>query len=325
MIDLALLLVAGAAVVAAGVLLTSAADAIAERSGIGRAWVGAVLLATATSLPELATDVAAVRMGAPDLAVGDLFGSSMANMLILALLDLLGPQRPLLRAVAFEHVLAASFGITSNALAAALLLAAPAVTLLGVSPGSLLLALLYVLGARAIHRATRRSDPAEPAAPGSLAAPIARFAAAAAVILVAAPLFARSAEAIAVATGLGSTFVGTTLVGIATSLPELVACLAALRLGAPDLAVGNLFGSNAFNMAIFLALDLAQPGASIFASVSSAHALSGLFAVTMMALGIAAIAYRAERRFRMLEPDAWAMVLLYAGGLSVLYFESVSR
>jgi len=320
-----MLVAAGAAVFVAAVVLTTAADAIAERTGIGRAWAGAVLLAGATSLPELATDVAAVRIGAPDLAVGDLFGSSMANMLILAMLDLAGPTRPLLRAVAFEHVLAAALGITSNAIAAALLIAAPALTVLGVSPGAVLLAALYVFGARAIHRATRRPAADECAARGSLAGPIARFVAGAAIVLVAAPLFARSAEAIAVATGLGNTFVGTTLVGLATSLPELVSCLAALRMGAPDLAVGNLFGSNAFNMAIFLALDLAEPGVSIFATASSTHALTALFAIAMMALGIAAIAYRAERRFRMIEPDAWAMSFLYAAGLAVLYSVSVAR
>jgi cation:H+ antiporter len=321
--DVVALLLAGAAVVCAGVVLTTAADAIAERARLGRAWVGAILLAGATSLPELATDVAAVRIGAPDLAVGDLFGSSMANMAILAFLDLAWPRRAVLRSVALEHALAACLGIVSNAVAAALILAAPAFTLLGAAPGAVFLAGMYVVGARAIHRATPRPAPAEDAGDRDLRAPIVRFLAAAAVVFVAAPLFARAAESIAVATGLGSTFVGTVLVGFATSLPELVACLAALRMGAVDLAVGNLFGSNAFNMAILLALDLAQPGASIFSVVSPHHALSGLFAVSLMGLGLAAIVYRAERRFRMIEPDSITMLFLYAMALAVLYGVSV--
>src|SRR3990172_12419645 len=96
-------LLSGAVVVVAGSVLARMADAISEHTGLGRLWVGAVLLAAATSLPELATDVAAVRIGAPDLAVGDLFGSSLANMLILALIDLLLPRRRLFGEAAFDH------------------------------------------------------------------------------------------------------------------------------------------------------------------------------------------------------------------------------
>lgn len=75
------------AVIAAGVVLARAGDVIAARTRLGSVWVGTIFLAGATSLPELATDVAAVRMGAPDLAAGDLFGSTMANMLILGLVS----------------------------------------------------------------------------------------------------------------------------------------------------------------------------------------------------------------------------------------------
>ena len=89
-----LFLAASAALVVAGTWLARAADAIAERTGIGRVSIGTVLLAAATSLPELASDVAAVRQGNPDLAAGDLLGSSMANMLILALLDSLVAPAP---------------------------------------------------------------------------------------------------------------------------------------------------------------------------------------------------------------------------------------
>jgi cation:H+ antiporter len=112
--------------------------------------------------------------------------------------------------------------------------------------------------------------------------------------------------------------VGTWLVGLATSLPELVASLAAVRMGAYDLAVGNLFGSNAFNMAILLPLDLAQPG-SLFAVVDPSHALTGLFAVVLMSLGVAAIVYRAKRKFAMVEPDSLLILAAYLVALWLLY------
>jgi cation:H+ antiporter len=154
--------------------------------------------------------------------------------------------------------------------------------------------------------------------PPSLRHAVVGFLAAALVVLTAAPAFAWSAKGIAAISGLGNTFVGTWLVGLATSLPEVVACLAAVKMGAFDLAVGNLFGSNAFNMAIFIALDLAQPG-NLFAALDPGHALSGLAAVVLMSLGVAAIVYRAKTRFAMLEPGSLLILAAYCGALLLLY------
>jgi cation:H+ antiporter len=312
----------------AGVVLTRAADEIADATGLGRLWIGSVLLAAATSLPELTTDVAAVRLGAADLAVGDLFGSSMANMLILALVDLLPPRQHVLRRATLDHALGGCLAITQNALAGLLVFARPTATFLGVAPGSFLLLALYVGGTRAVFRHVRRAG-AEPETSrramhwGRLRRPLVAFAAATALIVVAAPGFAGSAKAIADQTGLGTTFVGTWLVGISTSLPELVSSVAAVRMGAFDLAVGNLFGSNALNMAIFFALDVAHPGPALFAALDPSHALSAFLAVMLTGLGLAAVVYRAELRFAMLEPDSTVMLLAYLLGLWLLYRHAV--
>jgi len=324
-------LASGVVVVVAGVALARHADAIAEATKIGRIWVGSVLLAGATSLPELTTDVAAVRLGAVDLAVGDLFGSSMANMLILTAIDLLPPRRNVLQRVTLDHALAACLAISLNALAAVLVLVRPEASLAWVGPGSLLLFLAYVAGTRAVYRHAARETvhalgaspapeaaPAEARPPRSLARAVAGFAAAALVVLLVAPVFAWSAKGIAALSGLGNTFVGTWLVGLATSLPELVASLAAVRLGSFDLAVGNLFGSNACNMAVFLPLDLAQPG-NVFAALDPSHAVSALFGVVLMSLGLAAIVYRAKRRFAMIEPGSALMLVAYALALWLIY------
>jgi cation:H+ antiporter len=322
-------LASGVVVVLAGTALARHADAIAEATRLGRLWIGSVLLAGATSLPELATDVSAVRLGAPDLAVGDLFGSSMANMLILAVIDLLPPRRQVLQQAAFDHALAASLAICLNALAAVFVVVRPDSSFLRVGPGSLLLFLAYVAGTRAVYRHAFREGAVPAPSPAgesqgqlpSLRRAVVGFAVAAVMVLAAAPAFAWSAKGIAEITGLGNTFVGTWLVGLATSLPELVVSIAAVRMGAFDLAVGNLFGSNAFNMAIFFPLDLARPG-SVFAALDPNHALSGLFAVVLMGLGLAAIVYRAKRRFAMLEPDSLLMLVAYGAALWILYRHS---
>jgi cation:H+ antiporter len=321
-------LCSGAIVVLAGSALARFADAIADATKLGRLWIGSVLLAGATSLPELATDVSAVRLGATDLAAGDLFGSSLANMLILALIDLVARRRQVLQNVALDHVLAASLAISLNALAAVFVLVRPVDSLLGVGPESVVLLLAYIAATRVVYRhATRPGTPladtrrATDSKRPSLRRELLGFGAAAFVILASAPAFAWSAAGIAEISGLGNTFVGTWLVGLATSLPEIVACLAADKMGAFDHAVGNLFGSNALNMAIFFALDLAQPG-NLFAALDPGHALSGLAAAVLMSLGIAAIVYRAQRRFALLEPDSLLILAAYCGALVWLYRHS---
>ncbi|MBL8997100.1 MAG: hypothetical protein KJZ74_12520 [Gemmatimonadales bacterium] len=317
------------AVVAAGTALTRAADAIAERTGLGRAWIGLILLATATSLPEVATDIAAVRLGALDLAAGDLFGSSMANMLILALLGLVPPRNQVFERAALDHALSASLAIVLNATAAMLILSPLGASAFGIGMEAVVLLAIFFAGTLVVFRqnklitlAAATAGVVPPVLPQphvlTLRRAILRFAGASLAILLVAPVFAQSAHRIAELSGLGQTFVGTLLVGLSTSLPELVTALTAVRLGAFDLAVGNLFGSNAFNMVVFVFMDAAHPGA-LFAALDKGHALTALFAVVLMAIGLAAIVFRAERRHALVEPGSLLMVLSYLAGIWALY------
>lgn len=144
------------------------------------------------------------------------------------------------------------------------------------------------------------------------------FAAAAVVIVLAGPYLADAAGKIADASRLGNTFVGTTLVAFSTSLPELVTSLAALRLGAHDLAIGNVFGSNAFNMVLFAPLDLVHPG-PLLAVVTSGHAVTGLAAILATLIVILGQLYQVERRRRLIEPDALLVIAVVFGSLWVIY------
>ncbi len=321
-------LASGAVIVAAGTVLAKSGDAIAEHTRLGRVWIGSVLLAGATSLPELTTDVAAVRLGVPDLAAGDLFGSSLANMLLLALLGLLSPAGRVFREASSDHAMAACLAIILNGLGTLFVLTHTERTLLGVGPESALLLIVFVFGTRAVYLhtvvkpgspATEASSHHEQGAKTSLRRALAVFALGAAGIFIAAPYFAASAKQIAELSGLGTTFVGTLLVGLSTSLPEFATSFAAVRLGAIDLAVGNLFGSNAFNMAVFFAMDLAHPGGPIFGVLEPIHAVTGLFAVVLTTLGLAAIVFRSKRRFPLFEPGSVLMLLVYFTAIGLLY------
>jgi cation:H+ antiporter len=322
-IALAVFIAAGLLLVVAGTFQTRAADAIAEATGLGRLFVGALVLAAATSMPELATDVSAVRLGAPNLAAGDLFGSSLANMLILAAIGYVSVGAPVFCAATPVHAVTACLAIVLNAAAGVFVLMRLQHPGWPVGLESLLLAAGFVAGIRIIYSHRGAGGPLEGSQPPrwtpQAREAVVQFLLASAGVLIAAPAFAWSAKRIAELSGLGTTFVGTWLVGLATSLPELVTAVAALRLGAVDLAVGNLFGSNAFNMVVFLPMDLAYPGSSIFGVLDPAHALSALLAVVLMALGLAAIVLRSEGRRSLLEPGSALMIAVYLSGLLLLY------
>ena len=128
-----------------------------------------------------------------------------------------------------------------------------------------------------------------------------------------------AAEEFAKATGLGRTFVGTTLVALSTSLPELVSSIAAVRLGAYDMAIGNVFGSNAFNMLLLIPLDFVQTG-SLMALISSGHAITALTSILATQAAIIGQLYNVERRTRFLDPDAWLVIVTVIGGLAIVFY-----
>lgn len=319
---------AAAGVVVAGVILARSGDVIAARTRLGGVWVGLVFLAFATSLPELITAGTAVRLGAVDLAVGDLFGSNMANMAILALLNLL-PRAALFRRAALDQGLAASHAIILTSVAAASILVASPAAFLGLGWGPLLLLLAYLVGSRTVfrHAATVREvvaetetvKPPEEGRAWSLRSALIRFLGGTALVSVAAPAFAISAERAVELTGLSEGFVGALVLGVATSLPELVVSLAALRVGAHDLAVANLFGSNAINMVMLAPLDLIYGSGSLLMAAGAIHVVAGLASIVMMALAVAAIVFSARRRAHLLEPSSAVILLVYCVALAVLY------
>lgn len=331
----AIFMASAAVIVVAGTKLSYYGDRIAGLTGLGRLWIGVVLMAVATSLPEVFTTMSAGYFDAPDLAAGDLFGAGLTNMLTLGLIDQIHRGKRVWQQAAFENTLVAALAIILTALASFFVLFRFGVEHGGVGLGSMLLLLVYVLGIRLVFRqedVKRRQKKIQMLA----AAEAAReddhatkrlalrhaslgFAAAALALLLSAPLLARVGQDIAEATGISEMFIGTSLVAITTSMPELVTALAAVRLGAFDLAVGNLFGSNAFNMAAFAFADLAYRQGPLMSTVSSSHALTGLWSILLMNVGLMGIIYRVEQRYLLIEPDSFVMIIGYFLGLWLLF------
>jgi cation:H+ antiporter len=108
-------------------------------------------------------------------------------------------------------------------------------------------------------------------------------------------------------------------VALATSLPELVSCIAAARIGAINLAIGNVFGSNTFNLLLLIPLDVAHPG-PIIAAIEPIHLLTCLFVVLITSIVIIGQLYRVESRILLIEPDALLVLLLVTASLVLIYY-----
>lgn len=308
--------------VVAGVVLARSADDLAAVIGLDGVFVGVLLVAGVTSLPELMTVGTAAVDGHHAMALGGLLGSSMTKMAILAVIDLLHRGR-VWPEIGLGHARVAAIAIALTALALFGAVTPGAVTLGRVGLDTVLIVLAYI-AASAWMRRSPTMYPHSPvlspkAAPDAgtavaLRPTVLRFIGAATVIVVCGPLVTRSAEGVAQSSGLGQTFVGVVLLAGATSLPELVVSLAAVRLGSYDVAVGNLFGSNAFNMVVLLPADLVS-SRPILEAANPATLVAGVGAIGLMALALAAIVHSEATRARRLEPDALAPLAAYAGAL----------
>lgn len=326
--DWLIFFVSSTILVLSAVKLAQYGDVIAVRTRLGGMFIGVLLLAGATSLPEMLTMINAFRVGEPSLAAGSIFGSNMFNMFLLALLDLVNQQARILRRVSMTHGLTAALASTMIGLSVFFILADIPLQIGWLGLDSLTLILVYVAGIRLIQQNGQASSttvelPAEQRTVMPLGRALLGFALATAVLVVVTPWLVRSANEIAVITGLGAGFVGTTLLATVTSLPETVAVVAAARMGAYDMAVGNLFGSNVFNMFALGVADLFYTPGRFLGAIDPAFALVGMLGLLLTLLALIGNIARVERRLAFVEADAALILLVYLGGMFFLFLRGI--
>lgn len=316
-------------IVVAGTVLATSADCIADATGYGGSLVGFFLLAAATSLPEFAIDCNAARLGAADLAVGDLLGSSIFNLLILGVVDLAHRRSVrILSPVSSAHALSAiaSLVLTGIVLVTILLPFKIDIEFLGIGLGPWLILFAYAFSVRLIflnqRLAKHAEEPTKTSEGMGLKKSLVLFGLAAFAILICGPPLAYVSDALAEKSGLGGTFVGTTFVAFTTSLPEIITTITAVRLGAYELAAGNIFGSNCFNMAILPFVDLFYQEGPILKSINPVHALTASFVMINTSIATMGLLYRVEKRFWIIEPDALLLVILSIGSLVLVMLAS---
>ncbi len=311
-------LISAIIIIIAGHYLTRSADKIADLTGWGKMFVGSLLLAGATSLPELMVDIKAVKMNLPDLAVGDLLGSSLFNLLILATLDFTFPsafRRTAFSPAFLHHSLSAVLTIILTAIVGVAITSKLETSIFGVSIFSWAIVIIYFFGIRltymdgAKNEVQKIENTFSSAKKNKLIFSFLYFLASTVIIILTAPFLVNSADQIAQMSGLGHTFVGTTLVALSTSLPELVATIAAFRMGSPDLALGNIFGSNAFNMILFVPLDFFYAN-NLFSSVRGVNAVTAFGIIAATGTAVMGQLYRKKERSRFIEPSSEAVVAI---------------
>lgn len=315
-----------AVIIYCGKKLSFYGDIIAEKSGLGRAWLGLILMSSVTSLPELVAGISSVAIiDAPNLAIGDVVGSCMFNLLILSLLDVFYKEGAIMSRVQQSQIIGAGFGVILITLVAASLVfknVLPAVGWVGVY--SIVFAGVYFAAIRTIYVYESRKPKAEEThvveEGVSLKKAIQWYVVNAAFVFIAAMFLPHAGEQIAELSGLGQTFVGTLLIAASTSLPEMVVSISAVRMGSVDLAVGNIFGSNIFNIFILALDDLFYLKGPLLQAASANHVISLFSVLIMTGIAIVGLVFQQEKKRWIMAVDTFLIFITYVGCVVLLYY-----
>lgn len=331
--NIAVFVASGAIVWFAGVQLARCADAIAEKTGIGREFLGILLLGGVTSLPELAVAVTATLQGTPALTVNDVLGSAAINVVIIAIADavvgrdaitsMLGSPGVMLQGVLGMVVMALTLGATLAGDVLVLGVGAWCWVMLAVYLGSIRLLSKSNVNIAWTPSVSRHAYAGLPSNGNVQQSSLRRLVwttiAAGSAILVAGYLLARTGAVIAGQTGLGTSFFGAVFLAFTTSLPELSTVIGAVRLRRYEMAISDVFGTNLFNVTIIVLVDALHPGGPVLLSAGRTASFGALMALVLTAIYLVGLLERRNRAFMRMGFDSIAVLMAYAAGVVVLY------
>jgi len=338
---LVLVFAAGAAATwVAGTSLGKSTDALDNRFGLGDAIGGMVLLSIAGTLPEIAITVSAVLQKHYDLAAGNLIGGIAIQTMVLIICDitagrksaltyLVGSLIPVLEALLV--ILVVSFVLMGALLK-------QSVALGPVSPASIAIVVVWFCGIVVINR-VRKSPSWEVVAPGSrpgrphrrvphpteptahtgtsTARVVLYFLAACVVTLVAGVFLQISGNDLAGKAGINGVIFGATVLALATALPEISSGIAAVRLGDHSLAMGDIFGGNAFQVCLFLVADLIA-GKAVLPLAGRQNSWLAILGIGLTSVYAVGIIFRPKRCYARLGADSLFVIVLFALGIAGL-------
>ena len=332
---------ASGAVWVAGVRLSNATDVLSTRLGLGEAVGGAILLAIATNLPEIAIVLTAALAHNFGIATGNILGGIAVQTVALVLLDGLGvPDVPLTyRAASLQLVLEGALVVALLAIVVDGTRLSPGAIYVRLTVPAVLIAVVWVVGLWLVHRAqhglpwheqgnppdgqehrrghkTRMMERRGPSTPAAAL----EFGVAALVTLGAGIALERLSESISTRIGLSGVLFGATVLAAATSLPELSTGLQSLKLGDYQLAVSDIFGGNAFLPVLFLPATLIS-GSAVLPQAHGSDIYLTALAILLTVVYMAGLLFRPRRQVGRLGPDSLVVVALYVlaiAGLAVV-------
>lgn len=325
-------IICAASLVGAATVLSKYGDVLAVKTGLGRAWVGAILIAGVTSLPELASGISAVVwLKAPNLAAGSILGSCLFNLALIAVMDLAYQPGRILAKAHDGHILSAGLGILLLGMVAMGVLVGTQYNSIGL-PGfsllSILILVIYAFGGKMISNVeqARQEEVLEKEAEAegysnySTARTYAVFVISALAVVGLGIWLSSIGDRISATTGLSRSFVGNLFLAASTSLPEIAASLAAIRIGAIDMAIANVLGSNLINIAILAVYDIADGQANFWASLTAANGFAAVMIMMMTGVVIVSLMYRVSPKtaYRF-SWDGISLSVMYLGAIVMLY------
>jgi len=309
-------LVLTALIVYAGINLARYGDYIAAHTKLGRIWVGVLLLAVATSLPELINGISASLRSLPDIAIGNVLGACVLNLLQIAIIDIYYRPSPVLNRADKGHLISAGFGVFTLFIVGYSLVAAKlgfSLNLLNIGIYTPIIIISYLLAIRYVFIFEQKKvarEIKEVAKPMKikLSTAYSIFALFALMIIIAGAFLPAVGAQIAKLSGWNQSFVGTLFIAISTSLPELSVSISAIAIGAIDLALGNILGSNLFNVFVIAIDDFFFTGQAILSAASSTNLLTVMAAIAMYSVVMINIVH--ESRVKKLRVTSTVVSLL---------------
>ena len=317
-----------------GTFLTRQADQLADLTGLGEALMGAIFLGAVTSLSGITASVSAAISNHPELAVSNAIGGIAMQTCFLAVADIFYRKGNLEHASAsFTNLMQAVFLIGMLAFVA-FVSYGPDYGIAGLHPATVILPVIYVLGQRLISKAGKRpmwnpvqTGQTQPDNPdidtlnnGKLSRIVAAFALNALIIGLAGYAITRSAVVIAQETPMSESIMGAAFTSLATSLPELVVAIAAVRQRALTLAVSNIIGGNTFDVLFLVFADIAYSPGSLFHTFTSGHYLMLMLTILLTGVLLMGLVHRQKEGMGGVGWESVTMLALFGLGYGVLFY-----
>lgn len=353
-INVIIFAIAGVAVYSAGTKLTKVADSFSEETGIGRAFVGLLLLGGITSLPEVATTITASLEGNAGMAVSNILGGVSMQVTILAVVDFWQRKTPLSNSSSTVSVIIQGGILVSLLAIAGAFMLIPSFSIFHIGLSSLFILCTFLFSIYIVHKfneqhwfsyqrnstdslkqsidalnkymevndeKTRRSDQTGNI---TVAAFLRRsgiqLAVLSLIILAAGYFVVKTSEAIAEETGIGKNFAGLVLVAITTSLPEISTTIGAVRLKRYDMAFSNIFGTNLFDVSLIFLADLFYLDGAVFDALDQFALIAVFLCILLTSIYLIGILSKSKKQVLGVGYDSLCILVTYLLGILVLFY-----